>query len=314
MSHSPQKISMVTIDVEPDNVWTNTQSKSFSNIESLKRFHALCSRYYVRPTYLLTYSVASDNKSSKILESLLSEGNCEIGIHPHYWETPPIESDDLGREAWVGSHYSDEIIEEKLVNLIELISSRFDAPISHRSGRWGMETRQVNLLSKNGIKIDSSVTPGIDWSITGAYDYSEFPSIPYYLSSSDMSSTGDSPVLEIPCSIKPGMSFYGLQNVKYIRGALRRLRLDNRWLRPSPEKTKEDLVSISNFCSDQFSFLNLMTHSSEFMKGCNPFWNDDHSIELLYSQLETTFAHWNNMSVKSLTLKEYKQYFDNSSS
>ena len=74
---------MVTIDVEPDNVWGNTQSNSLLNIENLKRFHKLCMKLDIRPTYLVTYSVVADKNSCDILESFIAEGNCEIGVHPH---------------------------------------------------------------------------------------------------------------------------------------------------------------------------------------------------------------------------------------
>lgn len=311
MTLNSQTIGMVTIDVEPDSVWHNTQSNSLSNIESLKRFHKLCVKFEIRPTYLVTYSVVADKTSCNILESFLAAGNCEIGVHPHYWETPPVSIDDQGQDAWVGSHYSDEILEEKLVNLIEITKSRLVTPVSHRSGRWGMESRQVSLLSKNGIEIDTSVTPGIDWSVTGAYDYTNFLTTPYYLDSSDFILPGNSPVLEIPCSIKPGVKLFGLEKKQYVNSVLRRLNFNSQWLRPSPDKSPNDLLGISKFCIENFSFLNLMTHSSEFKSGCSPFWLNEDSIDQLFLQLQETFTYWNNSGVKPMTLKEFKQQYNN---
>lgn len=310
MNISSSPIGMVTIDVEPDGVWDNTQSRSFDNIENLKKFHELCMRLEIRPTYLVTFSVISDQKSCNILESLLKSGNCEIGVHPHYWETEPISDNDRGADAWVGSHYSEEILEEKLVNLIDLTKSRLVNPKSHRSGRWGMESRQVNILSNNGIQIDTSVTPGIDWSITGAQDYTNFISDPYYLDSSDFSLKGDSSILEIPCSIKPGVSFFGLERGRYANAILRRLNLTSKWLRPSPNINSSDLIDVCNFGIDNFSFLNLMTHSSEFRPGCSPFWSDEDSVDLLFLQLEEIFTFWNDVGVESMTLKEFKDHYD----
>lgn len=305
-TNSPLK-GMVTIDVEPDSVWDNTQSNSLENLEGLKRFHTLCSRHSIRPTYLVTYSVVSDTKSCKILESFLVDGNCEIGVHPHYWETPPINTDDKGKEPWVSSHYSDEILEEKLVNLIEIIKSRLITPVSHRSGRWGMESRQVNLLIDNGIEIDTSVTPGIDWSSTGAFDYTEFMQTPYFLNPSDFSQSGHSQLLEIPCSIKPGLKIFGMEKLRYVNALMRRTRLDPQWLRPSPEKNSEVLKEVSRFCFKNYSFCNLMTHSSEFQLACSPFWKTEASMEELFLQLEETFKYWNSLGVESVTLKEYKK-------
>lgn len=311
MTIDSRKIGMVTIDVEPDNVWHNTQSNSLLNIESLKRFHELCMMLEIRPTYLVTYSVISNKDSCQILEGFLKGGNCEIGVHPHYWETPPIIVDDQGENAWVSSHYSDDILEEKLANLIEITKSRLVTPFSHRSGRWGMESRQVELLENYGITIDTSVTPGIDWSITGAYDYSNSLMNPYYLDPSDFMLSGSSSVFEIPCSIKPGIKLLGYEKYRYINAILRRMNLNSQWLRPSPDKSPKDLIKISKYCIENHSFLNLMTHSSEFRAGCNPFWKSEESIEMLFRQLEETFNSWNSLGVKSMTLKEFKKEHDN---
>lgn len=77
---------LVTIDVEPDNVWANTHSRSFANIAHLPRFDALCQSYGIRPTYLVSWSIANDKANARILESLLKQGKCEIGVHPHLWK------------------------------------------------------------------------------------------------------------------------------------------------------------------------------------------------------------------------------------
>ena len=75
----------ITIDVEPDNVWANTYSKSYNNIKHLPYFNNLCEEFGMATTYLVTYSVLKDKESLKILENLLKQGNCEIGMHPHLW-------------------------------------------------------------------------------------------------------------------------------------------------------------------------------------------------------------------------------------
>ena len=146
---------IVTIDVEPDNVWADTHSKTLNNIHRLPIFHNLCKEYGVRPTYLISWSVAVDNESASILDALLQQGDCEIGIHPHFWETPPFIAKDSSSHAWVGSDYTNEILEAKLTSLVNLIKSRFGVPLSHRAGRWGIDNRQVDILTNLGIKFDS---------------------------------------------------------------------------------------------------------------------------------------------------------------
>ena len=172
---------LVTIDVEPDNVWADTHSKSFENIKHLVGFHGICLEYGVRPTYLVSWSVSNDNNCSAILEKLLHMGDCEIGIHPHLWETPPFSEQDKSDQAWVGPQYSKDLLEAKIASLTELITQKFGAPICHRAGRWGLDIRQVGILTSLGIRVDTSVVPGIDGSSTGISDYTNALQQPYLM-------------------------------------------------------------------------------------------------------------------------------------
>jgi len=83
----PGTVFLVTIDVEADNEWARGRQPTYDSIQLLRAFQRLCDRYGVRPTYLVTYDVASDSKSSSVLLELLEEGNCEIGAHMHGWWT-----------------------------------------------------------------------------------------------------------------------------------------------------------------------------------------------------------------------------------
>src|SRR5206468_1381057 len=91
-----RQYGLVTVDVEPDNVWQNPGSASFDNFRALPGFHALCQEYGVRPTYLVTYSAAMDPLAARVVEQLLDSGGCEVGAHPHLWETPPLRPGDEG--------------------------------------------------------------------------------------------------------------------------------------------------------------------------------------------------------------------------
>ncbi len=88
---------LVGIDTEGDNQWDAAAraDQRFENIYALPRLHALFAQHGVRPTYVITYPVATDARSAEVLRGLLGGGDCEIGAHHHAWETPPCTADDV---------------------------------------------------------------------------------------------------------------------------------------------------------------------------------------------------------------------------
>src|ERR1051326_3359209 len=90
---------LVGIDTEGDNQWDAAAraNQTFENIYALPRLHALFARHGVRPTYVITYPVATDPRSADVLRRLLDGADCEIGAHHHVWETPPFSEEDVRR-------------------------------------------------------------------------------------------------------------------------------------------------------------------------------------------------------------------------
>jgi len=212
------------------------------------------------------------------------------------------DSDD---RAWVGLDYKTEALEAKFVTLTDLIKKRFGAPVSHRAGRWGMDVRQVDILESIGIRADSSVIPGINWSATGAPDYKTALMRPYFMGAKDVCTPGTSKILQIPCTIKPGLKLWGLEKARYSAGILRRIGLGRKWLRPSPEIPVEYLVQVCSWAYSRLPHQNLMTHSSEFMAGGSPYWSTDLDLEKQFSMFRTVFAWWQENGVEPKTLSEF---------
>ena len=78
--------------------------------------------------------------------------------------------------------------------------------ISHRAGRWGFNATYAGILIENGYRVDCSVTPYVSWAATGGEngcDYSRFPAEPYFLAVDRIDCAGDSPLLELPMTIRP---------------------------------------------------------------------------------------------------------------
>lgn len=296
---------LVTIDVEPDDVWRKPRSRSLDNIGQLPRFHDLCRDHGVRPTYLVTWSVAEDPASAAVIEALLATGDCEVGMHPHMWEIPPLIAKDRVAHAWVAGEYETAVLEEKLTNLHGLLSRRFGQITSHRAGRWALETRQVAILERLGIIVDSSVVPGADMRSTGAPDYSNAPLAPYRLALDDLCAPGCSGVLEVPCTVKKAIVEKGWAESRYAKAVLRRLRLDAQWLRAAPSSSHQSLARICEWAAGRLASLNMMSHSSEFLAGASPSWPAQSDIEHHFALYRAVFSWWNRHGIRPCTLSEF---------
>lgn len=51
---------IITVSVEPDDPCVTGQIASYRSLMGLDRFHNLCKRFAVKPTYFLTYSAAGE--------------------------------------------------------------------------------------------------------------------------------------------------------------------------------------------------------------------------------------------------------------
>ena len=100
---------------------------------------------------------------------------------------------------------------EKIRSMTDLLEVRFHRKmVSHRAGRWGLNSTYARLLVEAGYRVDCSVTPHISWQVypgdprgTGGPDFTPFPERPYFLDLEHLDRPGDSPLLEVPLSVIP---------------------------------------------------------------------------------------------------------------
>ncbi len=235
---------LVGIDTEGDNQWDAAAraNQRFENIYALPRLHALFARHGVRPTYVVTYPVATDPRSGEVLRALKAGGDCEIGAHHHAWETPPCSEADVSRHPYA-LQLPREQFEDQLQRLTSAIAAAVGAkPVSYRSGRFGFSADHVAALERAGYLVESSVAPLFYEAHKGGPDFVEAPLTPYFLAYDSATAPGSSNVLEIPVSAALNRSLPRFLQHAYARApkpytakrilrALRLLRL--RWLRPS---------------------------------------------------------------------------------
>ena len=171
---------IVTIDTEEDN-WSrySATDNPVKNIERLPHLQSLFDIFGVKPTYLVSYPVATSPRSVDILRGFLDEGKCEIGMHCHPWNTPPFE-EEINNYNTMLCNLPEELQYKKMENLHKMILRNFGiVPVSFRAGRWGFNQGVARALCRLGYRVDTSVTPFENWVIYQGPDFSGFDPFPF---------------------------------------------------------------------------------------------------------------------------------------
>lgn len=308
---------VITVDTEADNQWKVGQPVTTENLEYLERFQKLCEKYDFKPTYLITYEIAKDERSV-VLGEWQAAGLAEVGTHLHPWTNPPGDDPNGGHSF--PSELTDDELKAKLESLTNLINENFGQPTSYRAGRWGFDTRQPKLLEELGYIVDCSVTPGVSWAKTKGRDemgpdFRAYTARPHMLP--------DTNVLEVPMTIIDtgilgkmdgvfARAYNGMRE-GFLKKVFNKLYFNKRWLRIFPESDKYDWVPVLNAAKrDGLDVVEFMIHSSELMPGGSPYSKTEESVEKIYANLEAMFKQFSDRGVEGVTLSQYaREYSQN---
>ena len=156
---------VVVIDAEEDFDWKMPFSKSSTSVDSIAyqyRAQEILERYGIRPTYVVDYPVANQEKGFKPLREWMEAGRCDIGAHLHPWVNPPLVEAMNSFNTYPGNLPFD-LHREKLRVLTEEIEANFGIrPCIHKAGRNGVGLETAAILKDMGYKIDASVIPTRD--------------------------------------------------------------------------------------------------------------------------------------------------------
>lgn len=278
----------ITIDTEEDN-WSkySTTNNPVGNIERLVPLQKIFDRYGVRPTYLVTYPVATNPRSLDILKRILEEGGCEIGIHCHPWNTPPFDEHSVIRnQDTMLSNLPENVVIEKLRTLFETICQNFEVkPVSFRAGRWALGPGVAPALCQLGVRVDTSVTPYTSWIQYSGPSFSDFTPKPFRFGAEGLHhKTDDGALLEVPATIGFLQKDFelchrlvvALENPigrkLHLKGLLGRLNLVNKlWLSPEYQNAASMLLLARRMEGNGFPCINLTFHSSSMVGGLTPF-------------------------------------------
>lgn len=312
-----KKPLFVTLDAEGDNGWGRPRNITTLNAKGVERFQTFCERLNLKPIYLTTYEMAQDKTYIETLKKKNIDGLCEIGMHMHAWSTPPaydLTGDDLQNLPFI-TEYPEEIIRKKVENITKHLENVFGiAPVSHRSGRWIVNQKYLEILAENGYKVDCSITPLINWECSigdpsqrGGEDYSDCEAKPitktlpcgHNIIEIPMT-TSSNPVYDnllVNTSLrllnKSSWLFNGINSRKVVM--MRPIARNARFLMSMIEKLsmREDVEHIE-----------FMVHTSELYPNTCPHCKNESDLNHIYDLMEAMFSKLNKYC-ESITFREY---------
>jgi hypothetical protein len=270
-----------TLDTEPDNLWASSPTNRFDHFPKLLDFHEELVKRGARPTYLTTSEVVEHPDSARVMGRILDTGAAEIGAHFHTWTRPwPFPVPDLGTPpVHACAHQLGQELEERMLRYTceSIHNAMHTWPNCYRGGRWSLNGHSLRSLRSCGIRIDTTITPGLSWEQSGdpramGPDFRAFPRNPSYLVEGEAltpSPRGD--VLELPV----GVSFHpDRQSIirrdarARVRGWIRRITGRPHgiyWLRPTLMRREEMRTCLESLRNDGVTTWVAMIHSSEMI-------------------------------------------------
>ena len=307
MRTKKEKYFIITIDTEGDNIWHRVTTRSgmrdinVKNAEYIERFQKLCERFHFIPTYLVDYEMANAEVFISQAKEWLAEKKCEIGMHMHAWNTPPIYElpfNAKGHNPFAGE-YPRYILWKKIRFMTEYLEDTFGTrPVSHRGGRWYVDPWYIQALMRLGYISDCSITSGVSWSGTIGNkeygpDYSHFSPDVFcferkFINASMENSMEIRRIVEIPPTIiSPSLKTKAYEALKR-PGLIKTINKEKIWLRPTGSNLEEMLYIVKR--TRKREYIEFVLHSSELMPGGSPTFKTRQSIEKLYQDLEILFS------------------------
>lgn len=291
---------LVGVDTEADDQWSaeGRQRNEVRNALRLPALQALFERHGVRPTYVVTWEMATRPESVAVLRELVAGGRCEIGTHLHPWSSPPFRPEDR-RDHTYPHNLPPELLERQLAELTQAIRENLGVqPTTYRAGRNGFDGRTLPLLEKLGYTVDTSVDPLFNERRKRGMVFAGAPRQPYFPDYADVRRPGRSRVLEVPITSatrpflwKPLEALYTQLPPLPWRGALKRAGLRAAWLRPSYTPLPEMLAFADALQARRQPCFNVIFHSSEILPGGSPYTPDEPSVRRFLDDLERLLEH-----------------------
>jgi hypothetical protein len=310
---------VITIDTEEDN-WGQYSSDgaTVENILKIPQLQDLFDKFNAKPTYLVTYPVAKDEKAVSILKGILDKGNCEIGTHCHPWNTPPFEEETNDRNSML-CNLPKDLQFKKIKYLHETIVRNFGIePVSFRSGRWGYNDSVAKNLHKLGYKVDTSVISFTNWKCDFGPDFSAIDPQQFRFSLNDAYNESENvTLLEVPATVGYLQKDFALSNFllnllqsRLIRklkliGILDKLNILNKvWLSPENSDSKAMIELARRMMINKYKCINMFFHSTSLKAGQSPAVKTENDSVRFMACIEEFLLFAKNVGIEPVTLSD----------
>jgi len=315
----PDVIFILSIDTEEEWDWTGPFPRnncSVENIQQLPKFQAFCEKLNIRPTYFVDYAVAENLNAAETLKSFSDKKQCEIGAHLHPWCNPPYFGESGEKESHVINLPISQV-EQKLDALVEILSKRLNViPNSFRTGRWGIDSKILQLLVTKGFQVDSSMYPFYKNKYFNNEKVKLEPYWPDYNNPSDQGPQRN--IVEVPVTVGFNRSNYSAMLKLYnlvslpifyplrLVGILWHTRI-LRKLYLSPESTSGNDMKplIHSSLKNQNPVIHMYLHSSSLIDGPTGFTEQQNSFDIICDNIRQAIDYTSKIAnIKFCTISE----------
>ncbi|KXI28513.1 polysaccharide deacetylase family protein [Paraglaciecola hydrolytica] len=301
----PPILFVLSVDTEEEWDWSGPFPQEYAdvkNVDSLPEFQRLCTKLGVKPTYFVDYAVVNSHKAVQKMQEFCHTNSCEIGAHLHPWCNPPY----FGEVGEAESHVVNlptEQVKQKLEILIDKITTTLGIkPRSFRTGRWGIDSKVMQLLIENDINVDSSVYPFYQneyFSCNGA------PLLPYWPDlANPLKSANQQQIFEVPVTVgfnRQAFEAWNKIHTAFARPPLSWTRFNGlAWhthlLRKNylcPELSSiEDMISLCDVVLEKgYPVLHMYMHSSSLIDNSNSLLGNKNAFNFITQAVTEVVTH-----------------------
>jgi hypothetical protein len=310
---------IITIDTEEDN-WGQfvSHGHTLENIGRIPYLQEMFDTYNVKPTYLITYPVAIDNKCIAYLGAIEKTGRCEIGMHCHPWNTPPFE-EKLSYKNSMLCNLPGDLQFKKMNFLHNSIIKNFDIrPVSFRSGRWGSNQSVEENLRRLGYKVDTSITSYVNWQGYYGPDFTNISPQPFWIfHEKSLEKASDGRLLEVPATVAYLQRNFEWSNAlsKFLHrrlisrlrliGILDQLHLLNKvWLSPEVSDSSQMIKLTRSLMKKDYKIINMFFHSTTLKAGLNDYVRTESDEKRFLRRIKEFLTFTRDSGIESITLSE----------
>jgi hypothetical protein len=233
VDESSRPVLFVVIDTEEEFDWSADFSRAHVSVQSVKqlgRVDKIFAPFGVRPSLVIDYPIASQDRACRAIRERLESNVCTVGAHLHPWVNPPFRELVSTCNSF-GCNLPSDLEQQKIAVLKDVIADRLHVePRMFKAGRYGLGPSTVSALLALGFRVDLSINTQIDYRREGGPSFLGFEARPCFLDEGRR-------LLEIPCTTGYsglaagwGESLHALASLSSVRrlrlvGALARARI-----------------------------------------------------------------------------------------